>query len=83
MTLNYVNPKKQKAHKHSAYRLSKKSLIENLRRGRKGTYRLSAFIFNALGSAGWDSAPNFPPHDLGDFEWNKDSTYLLDFLKLE
>jgi hypothetical protein len=25
---------------------------------------LSAFIFNMLGSAGWDGAPNFPPHDL-------------------
>jgi hypothetical protein len=30
----------------------------------EGTLSLSAFIFKVLGSAGWDSAPNFPPHDL-------------------
>jgi hypothetical protein len=34
----------------------------------EGTLSLSAFIFNKLGSAVWDGAPNFPPHDLGDFD---------------
>jgi hypothetical protein len=30
----------------------------------EGTLSLSAFIFKVLDSAGWDGAPNFPPHDL-------------------
>jgi len=29
---------------------------------------LSAFILKVLASAGWDGAPNFLPHDLGDFD---------------
>jgi hypothetical protein len=36
--------------------------------GGKGTYGLSAFIFNALDSGNLLGAPNFPPHDLGDFD---------------
>jgi hypothetical protein len=32
--------------------------------GGERTYRLSYFIFNALGSADSAGAPNFPPHDL-------------------
>jgi hypothetical protein len=30
----------------------------------EGTLAVSAFIFNVLGSAVWDGAPNFPPHGL-------------------
>jgi hypothetical protein len=30
----------------------------------EGTLLLSAFIFNVLGPAVWDGAPNFPPHGL-------------------
>jgi len=32
-----------------------------------GALSLSAFIFNVLDSAGWEGAPNFPPHDLAMF----------------
>jgi hypothetical protein len=35
--------------------------------GGKGTWPLSTFIFNVLGSVGWAGAPNFPPHDLAVF----------------
>jgi hypothetical protein len=33
----------------------------------EGTLGHSAFIFKVLDSAGWDGAPNFPPHGLGEF----------------
>ena len=34
----------------------------------EGTLQLSAFIFNKLGSGDRVGAPNFPPHDLGEFD---------------
>jgi hypothetical protein len=36
--------------------------------GGEGTLSLSALIFNALGSGDGVGAPNFPPHDLGEFD---------------
>ena len=35
--------------------------------GGERTWALSAFIFNVLGSSDGAGAPNFPPHDLGEF----------------
>jgi hypothetical protein len=39
--------------------------------GGERTLWLSAIIFNALGSTDWLGAPNFPPHDLGEFGGTK------------
>jgi len=36
--------------------------------GGEGTLTLSAFVFKMLGSGDEVRAPNFPPHDLGDFD---------------
>jgi hypothetical protein len=42
---------------------------------RERTLSLSAFIFKVLGSVSWDGAPNFPPHDLDDFDGINIATY--------
>jgi hypothetical protein len=55
--------------------------------GGEGTLGLSRFNFNMLGAAGWDGAPNFPPHDLvtidgksNQMEW--EISYQEDVLKI-
>jgi hypothetical protein len=42
-----------------------------------GTLAVSAFIFEVLGSVSWVGAPNFPPHDLGEFDALKMGIRLL------